>query len=238
MKFFKKKKPQDVLPYPTDASHQEYSLILSQHDEKAKPSSKLILLSLQAIEKANTIDLSHLSKRLSSPPYYPEIWPGEHYKLLAGFVSVLKPKVIIEIGTATGLSALALKEKLPKDGKVHTFDLFSYQQDSQTVLKESDFSDHRLLQHVDDLSQSQTMKQYSPILREASLIFIDATHDGALEKKLLDMLCHIPFDHPVYLLFDDIRVWSMLKMWREITLPKLDLTSFGHWSGTGIVELS
>lgn len=35
---------------------------------------------------------------------------------------------------------------------------------------------------------------------------------------------------------DDIRVWTMLKTWREISYPKLDLTSFGHWSGTGIIE--
>ena len=39
-----------------------------------------------------------------------------------------------------------------------------------------------------------------------------------------------------YIVLDDIRVWTMIKTWREITLPKLDITSFGHWSGTGIVE--
>ena len=38
------------------------------------------------------------------------------------------------------------------------------------------------------------------------------------------------------ILLDDIRLWKMLKIWREISMPKLDLTSFGHWSGTGIVQ--
>lgn len=38
------------------------------------------------------------------------------------------------------------------------------------------------------------------------------------------------------LVFDDIRAWNMLAIWREIRMPKLDLTSFGHWSGTGLVD--
>jgi hypothetical protein len=38
------------------------------------------------------------------------------------------------------------------------------------------------------------------------------------------------------LVFDDIRIWNMLRIWREIVRPKLDLTSFGHWTGTGIVD--
>jgi hypothetical protein len=38
------------------------------------------------------------------------------------------------------------------------------------------------------------------------------------------------------LIFDDIRVWNMLEFWREIRMPKLDLTSFGHFSGTGVVQ--
>src|ERR1019366_4398472 len=34
-------------------------------------------------------------------------------------------------------------------------------------------------------------------------------------------------------MFVDIRLWGMLSFWQEIERPKLDLTSFGHWSGTG-----
>lgn len=36
--------------------------------------------------------------------------------------------------------------------------------------------------------------------------------------------------------FDDIRKLAMLKPWWGMKRPKLDLTSFGHWSGTGLVE--
>jgi hypothetical protein len=38
------------------------------------------------------------------------------------------------------------------------------------------------------------------------------------------------------LVFDDTRVRNMLHTWRDVRRPKLDLTSFGHWSGTGLVH--
>jgi hypothetical protein len=37
-------------------------------------------------------------------------------------------------------------------------------------------------------------------------------------------------------MFDDIRFWNMLRIWRNVAAPKLDITSFGHWSGTGLVD--
>ena len=38
------------------------------------------------------------------------------------------------------------------------------------------------------------------------------------------------------LVFDDIRLWNMLEIWREIRHPKIDLTSLGHYTGTGLVD--
>ena len=40
----------------------------------------------------------------------------------------------------------------------------------------------------------------------------------------------------VEFLFDDIKELNMLGTWRAITRPKLDITSFGHWTGTGLVH--
>ncbi len=37
-------------------------------------------------------------------------------------------------------------------------------------------------------------------------------------------------------MFEDIRPWGMLSFRQEIERAKLDLTSFGHWSGTGLVD--
>jgi hypothetical protein len=43
---------------------------------------------------------------------------------------------------------------------------------------------------------------------------------------------------PTILVLDDTRLLNMIDVWRLIRSPKLDLTSFGHWSGTGLVDMS
>ena len=235
--FWKKPTLKQLLPPPVQAAHGEYSMILSLHDDACRPTPSLLRLSLQAIEAALTLDLADISARCPSPAYS-EIWPGEHYKLLAGFTLALKPQCIVEIGTATGLSALCMQKFLPPGGKIATFDIVPWHTYSNTVLKPEDFAKGTLAQHVADLSQPDVMQARRDVVRAADLIFIDATHDGDLEERLMQNLAQIPFGKKVYLLFDDTRVWTMLKMWRKIAHPKIDLTSFGHWSGTGLVELN
>ena len=40
------------------------------------------------------------------------------------------------------------------------------------------------------------------------------------------------------LIMDDIKFINMIDLWRNIKSPKIDLSSFGHWSGTGVVDIS
>lgn len=225
-----------ALPFPIKASHREYSMIASTYDDPAAPTQPLIDISLKAVEQASLMDLQEVALRMKSPPYFPNIWPGEHYKFLAGLVKVLEPKTIIEIGTATGSSALSMKKTLPRNGKIITFDITSWQNYEDTLLKEKDFADNRLIQYTDNLFYNENVLKHKDVLESADLIFIDATHDGILEEKIMGHFKKLTFHNPLILVFDDIRVWTMLKMWREILHPKLDLTSFGHWSGTGIVQ--
>jgi len=215
--------------------HAEPSLLLSADDDHP-PDAALIELGLAAAARAAMLDCGAVSARLHSPPFYPNIWPGEHYRLLAALVQHLSPRHIVEIGTATGLSALALKMFLPEDGLIDTFDLTPWTGFPDTCLRDDDFSDGRLAQHVADLSQLEVMRQYSSVLQNADLIFIDAGKDGAMEARFLDNFAAIGLPKEPLLIFDDIRLWNMLEIWRSIQMPKLDLTSFGHWSGTGLVR--
>lgn len=225
---FSKKTIRDLLPPPVRVAHGEYSMILSAEDDPSKPTPAMIEVSLQAIQAA-------LATQLQGPSPYLNLWPGEHYRLLAGFAQVLQPHLIIEIGTSTGLSALAL---LPFASQLVTFDIRSWDTYPNTVLAAKDFEDGRLVQKMVDLGQESNFLAHRELLQKATFFFIDATHDGLLEKKLLEQIASLPRKEPVWILFDDIRVWTMLKMWREVSFPKLDLTSFGHWSGTGLVCLS
>ena len=234
--FRKKSIIKKLLPYPIEASHQEYSMIVSAHDDKATATPSLLKLSFDAIQKAHTADLEEVNNRLKQPPYYINIWPGEHYKLLAGLVLTLQPKIAIEIGTASGLSILSLKKYMPRNSKLVTFDVFPWEDDENSILKKEDFEKGKLFQYVEDLSDDEIFKKHTSLFENAELIFIDAIHDGDFENNLMEKFKSISFKNPPYIVLDDIRVWKMLKMWRDIKHPKLDITSFGHWSGTGIVE--
>ncbi|OGC87308.1 MAG: hypothetical protein A2142_03275 [candidate division Zixibacteria bacterium RBG_16_48_11] len=221
---------------PVRVRHAEHTFLFSADDDISQPSHHLISLALHAVQFAQEVSLADISARMKKPPYYPEIWPGEHYKLLAGLVATLKPKMIVELGTATGLSALAMCKYLPPESTLVTFDLIGWKSFPDTCFRESDFKDKRLIQYVDDLSSPAIFPKYTQILEKAEIIFVDAAKDGIMEQRFLDNLRSLSADFKPFLVFDDIRLWNMLKIWRNIPFPKLDLTSFGHWSGTGLVE--
>ncbi|MBI5482368.1 MAG: methyltransferase [Deltaproteobacteria bacterium] len=227
---------QGVKPSPVAARHAEYSMLYSADDEPARPSERLLDVALAAVSAARKADLLDLARRVSGPIAWTEVWPGEHYKLLAGLVQTLQPKVVVEIGTATGLSALVLRKFLPRGGKVVTFDVVPWRQYPGAVLREEDFADGSLQQLIDDLQSAAVVQKHHEVLSAADFIFIDAAKDGVMEQRFLDNLLRVRFVQPPLVMFDDIRVWNMLRIWRGVRMPKLDLTSFGHWSGTGLID--
>jgi predicted O-methyltransferase YrrM len=216
-------------------------MLFSADGALGKPSERLIDVALAAIQAARSQDLKEIESRLKGRFRFPDglvqVWPGEHYKLLAGLVQTLQPRTIVEIGTAEGMSALALKKELPSGGKVITFDIIPWQSYPNPCLEKADFENGTLLQEVADLGDKPVLHKYRAVLADAELFFIDAAKDGALERRLIANLQTIEFRQTPIVVFDDIRVWNMLAIWHELTWPKLDITSFGHWSGTGICEL-
>ena len=225
-----------ILPNPR-RFYGEYSMIYDTLNTAGKPSDYLIDFGLRAAKEAWQIRLPELSRRVDAASNdSTPVWPGEHYRLLAATVKVLRPKHIVEIGTFRGLSALALKQFLPPDGKIVTFDIVPWSSILDTCLHPEDFVDDRLRQEIADLSDIAAFELHRGLLQETELLFMDGPKDGVFERKLLRQLETLHFSRPLLLMLDDIRFWNMLAIWHEITRPKLDLTSFGHWSGTGLVE--
>jgi len=202
-----------------------------------RPSDYLIDLALRSAQEAWHAELPDLSERVAADGNdFTRIWPGEHYRLLAALVKLLQPKRVVEVGTFRGLSALALKKFLPIDGKITTFDVVPWNSLPDTCLRPEDFEDDRLRQQVGDLSDAAVFEVHRGLIQETELLFVDGPKDGIFERKLLQQLEAVEFHKPLLVVMDDIRFWNMLAIWQEIARPKLDLTSFGHWSGTGLVE--
>jgi len=105
-----------LTPSPVTAYGERTMMYVPQRDA-SQPNSFLIELATKAIDRAQDISLSDIVSRqvsmAANPAEHPDVWPGEHYRLLAAIVEVLQLRTIVEIGTYQGLSALALKMFLP-----------------------------------------------------------------------------------------------------------------------------
>ena len=216
------------------ARHAELSSISSIDDSSARPTASLLRLALAAAAAAPHQELPLLSRR--DAPELVFQWPGEHYRLLAALVETLEPRSVVEIGTLTGYSALAMLPQLDAGARLTTFDVVAYDRTPGCLLESRDFADGRLSQQIADLGVAAEAERYTDLLRAADLIFIDAAKDGSLEDRLLSHFAAIGLSDVTLLMFDDIKVWNMMAFWRDLALPKLDLTGLGHWSGTGLVE--
>ncbi len=233
-------------PPPIRSRDWRYSVLSSLDDEPYGPSERLILLTADAIRKALDISLAdiaareqHQENRSSTTPRTDvNFWPGEHYRLIAALVSVTQAKRVVEIGTHRGLSALAMRETLPAGGVVTTYDIQPWDSFKDTCLRASDLEDGRIVMHADNLAEYEIAEKHRAVLERADLIFIDGPHDGVVERRIMSNLIRLSLKEGMVFVFDDIRLWEMLSFWRELALPKLDITSFGHWSGTGIAEWS
>ncbi len=224
-----------AVPIPVTSEDKRYSALFSTDKQPGKPTGELLAFSLSCINEAVGIDLTDISSLIKNGTNYIDIYPGEHYKLLAAIVKKLKPAVVVELGTHLGYSALCLKKFMPPEAVVYTFDIVQWKAFEHTILTERDF-DKGLVQFTDDLTIPGNIQKHLSLLEEADIIFMDALKDGNQEYQFLENLARVNFKKKCYFIFDDIRLWNMLGIWYNIKKPKLDLTSFGHWSGTGIVE--
>jgi predicted O-methyltransferase YrrM len=231
----------DLLPFryrrrffgspPVSARHVEWSAIASTDDEQPQPTDDLVGLALAAAERARDLRLDALAARCRTPleASWVNHWPGDHYRLLAALVEARGVSAAIEVGTFTGMGTLALAAG---GARVQTYDLIPWEQFSDTLLRVDDL-DGSIEQRIGDLADARYFDSQVDELRSADLIFIDGPKDGIFEPAFVSRLLSVLRAGQV-LVFDDIRKLGMLQLWRDLPLAKLDVTSLGHWSGTGL----
>lgn len=218
------------------ARHKELSIIASPDDEPGRPTRRLMDVALGAAARARNIDFPNLDSRTSGEPPWYRLWPGDHYRLLAALVQELAAQTVIEIGTFTGMGTLALARALPATGRMLTFDLIPWHHFPQTWLVENDFADGRISQIIANIAEPGGIEPFRDHFSEADFLFIDGPKDGVTEQRFIEALSGVKFRKDPIVLFDDTRVINMVDIWRRLDRPKLDITSFGHWSGSGLVD--
>jgi predicted O-methyltransferase YrrM len=222
-----------VLPPPVDTAHRLYSMTIPPDAWKSHPSDRLVSLAIRTAARAQSLRLSELASRIGEGI---NAWPGEHYRLVAALVAELGAKRVVEIGTYQGIASLAMLSELPADGRLTTFDVVPWRDIQPRVMREGDFTDGRLKQEIADLQDFAVMEKFREVFQSADFIFVDAAKDGVMEQRFIENFRRLGLPKGPVVMFDDIREWKMLRIWNDITEPKLDITSFGHWTGSGWVD--
>ena len=152
--------------------------------------------------------------------------PGqEHYALLEWLGCRFAGQTVLDFGTYRGASALALSASGKAD--VVTVDCA----DVTSFL----FRQVSSICHIhDDIVDWLQTDEALALVQAAPLIVLDVSHDGWTERAIYAQLERLGFVG--ILLLDDINLNDqMRRVWAEISRPKLDLSSIGHHTGTGIV---
>ncbi len=210
------------------------SIIYSKDDFQTTP--ELVQLLADSSKLASQRILSCGKNNLPDSKFL-NVFPGEHYRLLNSIVETFDAKKIVEIGTFTGMGTLSLKEGF-KDVVITTYDIIKWDQLNFTSHFESKDFDESLNQVIGDLSDDKFFESNLEILNDADLIFMDAPKDNIFEYKMAKQFKKLKNKNKKILIIDDILFINMIDFWRNIKSPKLDASSFGHWSGTGIVDIS
>ena len=157
-----------------------------------------------------------------------EIGGKSHYRLLAYLSTLYNNTTIIEIGTHTGYSALALS--FNETNNVHTFDIFN------KVVNNNIKSRNNINFHIEDLFKSECRNRWKETILKSPFIFLDIdTHNGSMEFDLYNYLKDINYQG--FVICDDIWYFKEMRdnFWYKIEDKyKYDISEFGHWSGTGI----
>ena len=218
------------------ARHVEWSPLTSVVDLTPQPARDLIEISLAAGSAALDVDLTSLHDRAGSAEEarFLSIWPGEHYRFLAALVKVLAPETVVEVGTFRGMGTIALAHFAP--GDVVTYDVIPHSDFGKSCLRPDDLG-RGIEQRIGDLSDSSYFASQLDCLRAAKLIFIDGPKDGSFEFRFIELLLQHLSGSGTLLVLDDIKLPRMVAFWRWLPLAKCDVSSLGHYTGTGVARL-
>lgn len=170
---------------------------------------------------------------LVDPAYYTEKSGVQEYRLYSYLSTFFSDTVILDIGTYTGRSAVALSHNL--SNKVISYDIVNnINNPSHPIYTKSNIEFH-IKDVINDLTPD--------FIKNVKIIAIDIDQFKNMESKILQKLRDIKFSGII--LLDDITkhpepiiLYHMYILWTNIPEEKYDITKYGHWSGTGLVVMN
>ena len=172
-------------------------------------------------DAVRNLDVSHLMEQSINQNDWLSAGQSE-YRLYAWLSTQFDKSIILDVGTRTGGSALALSYN--ENNKVISYDL---QEQGASINIKKDNVEFKIMDFRDDDLN----------LDHVSIIMIDVDpHDGIQEVEMMEYLYDKGWKG--ILLLDDIGPnWPEVEeMWDGITYDKLNVTEVGHMSGTGLVN--
>ena len=221
-------------------TYDEWTVIHDPERDASRPNDDLVRLMCAAASRAIDIDLAPIAARGRRNGERTQIveWPGHHYRFLAGLADELAAAAVVEVGTYTGASALTFASR-DTVRSVVTYDVVPWRQIDHSMFDENDFVDFggAIEQRIADLQDASVFAREAATLARADLIFVDGPKDGVFERGFLELLLGTPRARRQCLVVDDVKVNTMVDIWQRFPVAKIDASSVGHWSGTGLVVL-
>ena len=156
----------------------------------------------------------------------------QEYRLYSYLSTFFNDCVILDIGTNQGRSAIALSYN--QTNKIISYDITNQIENDNHIIYSKNNIQFKIKNVLDDLN--------SDFIKNIKIIMIDIDHYGNIEKDIINKLKELRYTgiillddihHP-----DDYMKKCMEELWESITLIKTDITKYGHYSGTGLINMS
>ncbi|MBU4464013.1 MAG: class I SAM-dependent methyltransferase [Proteobacteria bacterium] len=148
------------------------------------------------------------------------------YQWLAHLVKIVKPNLILELGSGEGLSTLMLFSELSDTARLVSCDLVN----RLDFIPPDVFNDPRFKFYPGNDLNLNIFGNDLPV--GIDMLFIDTIHTFtqiSAEWRIYKHLCN----SGAIVILDDIRMNDMFDFWESLSYPKLELTKECHFSGFG-----
>ena len=164
--------------------------------------------------------------------YYEQPSGQQEYHLYSYLSTLFNNTVILDIGTFNGRSAVSLSHN--ESNKVISYNVVDDIKNPNHRIYTKPNIEFRIKDVVEDLTPE--------FLSNVRLIILDIDHFETAETRIIQKLEECRFSG--ILLLDDIHHPHpimrdcMQRLWNKLPYRKLDITKYGHWSGTGMVFMN